>query len=369
MEALSRLDFYQIGRQYIRANATQIDPNKIDVQGSDINLFVGSASYMAYAISRQMVDRIGSLTLNGAVNEDLDRYAMDHYQLLRKGAAAAIVPLQFYRSSFTYGAGVIPINTSVQSITGIEYITTTTATFSSSGLIATCNGIATLAGNEYQVGTNQIQVIMNPNSLFDPTIQVVNPSPAAGGASAESDENFKNRIINFWQSAQRGTLGAIQFGALTVPGIDSAYVEEVINTAGNPVRLVNLYVADASGVSNIPLVAKVKAILNDYRAGGIYVNIIPGSPQIISVTLSLTFSGNVDTSTITEAIKNAIVAFVNSLGVNQTLSLAALYSLLYRYADQGLVVNEQTIVTPTGSIIPTSGCTLRTTLANVTVTA
>jgi len=366
MEALSRLDFYQIGRRYIRAHATQIDPNKIDVQGSDINLFVGSAAYMAYAISRQMVDRIGALTLNGATDDDLDRYAMDRYQLTRKGAVAAVGVVTFSRLTSAGGAGSIPINTILQSLTGFQYITTSTATFSSGGLSATATVQATLAGKEYQVGSNQIQTISNPSALFDTTIKVTNPLQTSGGEPAEDDATFKNRIQSFWQTANRGTIGAIQFGALTVPGIVSAYVEEVTNLSGTPTRLVNLYVADSSGLATSPLTLQVANVLSDYRACGIYVNLIGGMPQIVDVTLSLAFSGNVNTSSVTEDIRNAIVDFINSLGVNQMLSLAALYALLYRFQNQGLVVTESTIVSPTGSIIPTPGYTLRTTIDHVT---
>jgi hypothetical protein len=115
------------------------------------------------------------------------------------------------------------------------------------------------------------------------------------------------------------------------------------------------------------LANQVLAALDEYRAGGIAVLVSTSIPQLVSVVLSLTFSGSVDTVTLSQLIQAAVVSFVNSLPVNGPLYVGQLYSLLQRYAAQGLVVNQSSIVAPAGDVVPTLGQTLRTLPANVTV--
>lgn len=366
-EILNRLDFFRIGRRYIASRAQRIDPSQVDVEGSDINLYVGSSSYMSHAIARHLVDRVSALTLAGAEDEDLDRYVIDRYQEPRKGAAAALVTVRFYRSSASAGAGSVPIGQKLIALTGVEYITIETASFGAASLEISVTARAVLAGKEYQVGANQIRKIDRPELLFDPTIQVNNDAKAAGGEPAEEDSDYRVRIQNFWRSARRGTREAIEYGATTVPGVVSAQASEAVDNTGRPARLVNLYIADSSGVASAALGASVLVALDEYRACGIPVLISLSLPEIVDVRLSLTFTSAVDTVILTEAIRNAVVAFVNSLAVNQPLSRADLFSLLRRYANQGLIVTESSVIAPAGNVIPTVGRTLRTTLANVTV--
>jgi len=366
MELLSRLDYHQIGRRYVSTRSQKVDASLVDVEGSDVNLFVGSSSYMAYAVTRQLADRIRVLLLNGANGEDLDRYAFDRYQLTRKGAAAAVGEVRFYRTSTAGGGGAIPVGTVLKSLTGIEYVTTTAANFSAIATEATANVRAVQAGKNFQVGANQIRRFDNVSTLFDPSMQVNNDEKMGGGENAELDDPFRNRIRDFWNAARRGTKGAIEFGARAVAGVESASAEEVL-FGGLPVRVVNLYLADSSGVASVALGATVRTALDEWRACGIAVITSTSIPEIVDIVLKLSFVTGVDTTTITEAIRNSMAEYVNSLSVNATLLRAALFSVLQRFRLDGLVVDESSVVEPTGDVIPTPGRTIRTTLANVSV--
>lgn len=366
-QILTRLDYYRIGRRFVATRAKRIDPAQVDVEGSDINIYVGSGSYLAHAVTRQLVDRYRALTLNGAEDEDLDRYALDRYQLPRKGAAAAVGTVRFFRTDTAAGAGQVDIGTQLDSLTGVSYITTTTAVFAAASKEATADVRAVLAGKEYQVGANQIRKIKSPGALFDTTLQVTNDAKTAGGEPAEEDEDFRGRIRDFWTTARRGTKEAIEFGAKAVDGVVTATASEVLDSLNRPARLVQLCIADSSGVASAVLGAQTVQQLDEYRACGIGVVVALSIPQMVDITLQLTFAANVDTSTLTEAIAGAIVAYVNSLAVNQTLSRASLYAVLQRYNNQGLIIDESAIVSPTGNIVPPPGRTLRMARSNVTV--
>lgn len=363
----TRLDLFALGRDYVLQKAEKIDPGMVDVEGSDVNIVVGSSSVMADHIVRHLGYRFNALLLDGADGEDLDRLAWDRYQLVRKGASAALGWVRFTRPDATNGAGSIPIGTVLVSNTGAEYITTTVANFGASDLSSRANVRARVAGKASQVSAGSIRRFASAGALFDPTLQVTNERPTAHGEEIEKDEDFRNRIRAFWKTARRGILAAIEFGALTVPGVTSAQAIEVLTTGAQPARVVNLFIADSTGVASDVLAQEVNVALLDYRAGGIAVIIYTSLPTLADITLRLTFRANVDTVSLTEQIRAAIVAFVNSLPVNGPLYTGDLQSVLRRFVPDGLVLNDQTIVAPVGDLIPDVGQTIRTTLANVTV--
>jgi uncharacterized phage protein gp47/JayE len=364
----TRLDLYAAGRDYVLQRAQKIDPAQVDIEGSDVNLFVGSGSVVAAQVLLQLAFRTNALLLDGAEGEDLDRYAFDRYSITRKGASPALGTVRIFRSSAAAGAGTVPIGTKLTTLTGSEYVTTTTASFSASDLESAANVRAVQAGKATQAGANAITRFTSPATLFDGTLQANNDAPTAGGEDAEDDETFRARVRDFWRTARRGILAAIEFGALTVPGVVSAQAIEAL-TAGNlPARVVNLYISDSTGVASDALADQVRVALDEYRAAGIAVLISTSLPLIVDVELKLTFRAGVDTLTLKDNVRAAVVEFINSLPVNGTLYEAQLLSVVQRYAEDGVIPDDQTVVAPVGDLVPDIGQTIRTTLANVTVT-
>lgn len=368
MDNLTRLDYYEIGRNYLRTHAKRIDPGQVDVQGSDANLFVGSTSYMAFAVHRQMGERFGALWLDGCDDEDLDRWGFDRYRLLRKGASPGRTSLVFRRPTAGVGAGLIDVGRKFRTEDGIEYLTTQPAAFTATSLSVSVFARAVNAGKDYQVGANTIRK-PSAGTLFDRSITVTNLEAAAGGENRESNDVFRERIRDFWRAMSRGTIGAIEYGARTVPGVESASATEVTD-GGRPARLVMLYVADSSGVSSTALQTSVDYELDEWRGAGINVLLFGGQPQMIDgIGLRLRFRAGVDTVTLGEQIRSAIVEYVNSLGLNQTLYRGNLAAVLTRYLNSGLIPTSDTIVYPIGDLVPASARTLRIRPENVVLIA
>lgn len=362
----SRLDLHALGRQHVLARAKRIDPSQVDVEGSDVNIIVASASFVNQQVVLQLAQKTNALLLDGARGDDLDRWVFDRCDgLTRKGAVAAVGSVRFFRTSIAAGAGSVAEGTKLASLTGIEYITTSQATFGASSTEATASVRAVLAGKSTQVGKNFIRRISNSSSLFDSSLQVTNDEPTAGGEDREEDDVFRERARLFFRSARRGVLGAIEFGALAVPGVASAFAQEVLTPNNQPARVVELFIADSSGVANAQLAAAVRVSLNEYRAAGIFVLVSLSVPQIVSVILSPTFVAGVDTVSISENMRAAIFSFINSLGANNRLYRADLYSVIRRFTSDGLIPSDSTIVEPVGDLIPPTGYTLRTTMSDI----
>lgn len=356
MDLPNRLDLYRIGRLYLRSRAQKIDPAVIDTLGSDANLFVGSQSFVAAAVVRQLAARAAALMLDGAHKEDLDRLVFDRYGFPRKGAAAALGAVTIARPTPAGGGG--SVNTGSKVLAGaVEYITTTQATFGASTLSASANVRAVKAGKEYQVGANTIRAFAQ--QPFDPTLTVTNPLATAGGEPREPDAELRQRARDFPQAQRRGVLGAIELGARFVPGISSAVAIEALTPEPNPARAVTLYVADSSGVASDALCAVVRTSLLDWRAAGILVAVIGSTPQLISVSLHLSFLAGVDSVAIGEQVRAATIELVNALPVNGVLELTALNSLLQRFKSRGLLPLQGSILSPTGDLVPDPGKTLR----------
>lgn len=364
----SRLDLYEVGRQYVLSHAKRIEPTQIDVVGSDINLLIGSQSYVGHAVVRQLGEQINGLLFDGCDTDDqIDRLAYDRYQMLRKGAAAALGTVQFSRPTATAGAGSIPIGTKLISLTGIEYTTTTEAAFGPASLTASADVRAAQAGKDFQLGRNNLRRFDNIGLLWDQTLQVNNLDPTAGGEPAETIDVFRERVRAFFIAAKRGTLAAIEFGAKQVAGVESAQAVEAIEIDGFPARIVRLFIADSSGIASAALAALVSTELLEYRAGGITVIVETSSPVIVPAMLRLAFRAGVNTVLLRDRVRGAYVEFVNSLGVNQTLEIGAIYAVLARFRTDGLIVSQGTLVEPVGDIVPEPGHTLRTTTSSVTI--
>ncbi len=363
----SRLDLYAIGRQYLQERSLHLTPGIVDVEGSDANVIVGSQSFIANACVLHLADRVAALTLDGAFGEDLDRWAWNQFRLPRKGASASVGVGRFFRTSLAAGLGAVPIGKKLSSLTGVEYVTTSVATFGVNSYFASCSVRSTSAGRNRNLGRNQLRTVLTPGDLWDPSLQITNDDPTAHGDDREEDGDFKVRIRGFWKAARRGTLGAIAFGGRQVPGIASADAVEVLDPTGRPARVVTLAIADGSGVASRAIAAEVDAELLEWRAGGIAVITTTSLPQIVAVVLQLVFRAGIETSTLSETIRASSLGYINSLGVNEPLYRGQLSALLSRYKDSGLIPQASTIVEPAGDLIPDPGKTLRTTLGNVTL--
>lgn len=367
MDLPTRLDLFAIGRDYAVQRAKKLDPKQVDIVGSEVNLFVGGGSVIAYSVVKQIGYQAGALLLDSSFGEDLDRLAWDRYQELRKGASPAIGGARIYRANNSGGDGTVDIGTACLTLSGAEYITTSKATFTGGALSALCDIRATQAGKDAQVGQNQVRRFRDASALFDPTLQITNDQATAGGEEREEDDDFKNRLRTYWITAQKGILSAITRGALSVPGIASAQATEGLDGTGAPARVVALYIADSSGVASKQLAKKVYTKLDDYRGAGIPVILYTSIPQLVGIVLSLKFQASVDTDVLSDLIRVAIVAYVNSLGANQPLTKGALGAVLERYRADGLLPDDQTIVSPDGDLVPNAGRTIRTNITLVVV--
>ena len=144
---------------------------------------------------------------------------------------------------------------------------------------------------------------------FDATITVTNVGLAAGGADKESDDDYRRRGAAAWITQRRGTLKALEQGALEVTGVASAVATEDPDTG-----IVTVSIADQSGGSNIKLVYEVQVNLEEWRAAGSVVTVVGGLPAVIDMNIEITeHTDGFDIATASTAIVASVTRLLNDL--------------------------------------------------------
>lgn len=337
-----------------RPTGRQITSEEVFTAGSDVNLIGAAGSAMGEEVVRQLGRSNAARSLDGAVGDELDRWAADRYgvDVPRKGAAPALVTLSFSRPSAGAGAFTYPVGARVQTPGGVQFELTTSAPF---GALATGPVTATAraveAGPAGNVAAGTItSFVTNP---ADQTLTVTNPAFAAGGDETEADDVYRERVRRFFAARVRGTLPAIEFGALTVPGVRQAVAVEETTPTGALTGGVTLYIADVNAQANQTLVTAVQLALLEWRCGGIPVDVVGAVPVFQTITYQLDFEANVDTVLAFEQVRQVTVARVNQLEPNEPLHRALLFEAAR--SIEGVIVPADGVAVPAGDVIPTAG--------------
>lgn len=370
----TREDLFQVGagevfsRGQNRPPRSRISPQAVFTPGTDINIILAACSAMGDETLRHLALRIAALYLDSAEGEDLDRLVADRFspEIVRKQSAAAVVPLSFSRPIPPSAGAIVTLDvgTKVRTNGGTEYELTQAVAFplNSSGPITT-QAKAVLSGTGGNVDEGAI--VQFSQTPTDPTVVVTNPEPASGGTDVESDASLRERARQFFVTARRATLPAIEAGALSVDGIVAATAEEVIGLDGLQTGEVRLFVTDELGRSNQVLTDAVKLALREYRAGGIIVPVLTTRPRYEAIEYRIAFRSGTDTRAATAQLKALTVAAVNVLFPKEKLQRSLLFALAR--SIPGAIVGDDAIQLPTGDVVPADQEVIKTSLDLVLV--
>lgn len=137
------------------------------------------------------------------------------------------------------------------------------------------------------------------------------------GKPEESKEERKKRFNRYIDTLARGTVSAIQYAALKVPGVAGAYVEDQIG-------YVNVYVHDAAG--NLPEDLKQQVIRSilEYRAAGIDVIVLPVIKRTIDLDVSVSVRPGFSLEEYRSAVQQAVTSYLNYFTVSRDVVQADL---------------------------------------------
>ena len=358
-------DLFDAGRTEVVLSPTRFDRVIVDTQGSDVNVVMNVAAAMGEEVSRFAQTALNELTLANSFGEALDRWVYDRYQLRRKDAASAVATLTLTRTD--PGAGfTIPAFSRFGTADGQVFETQNAVSFQNGQLgPLSVLAIADQTGTDGNVPAGSIDQVLA--SLPDDTVAVTNAEPAAGGREVESDDALRDRARQFFVTARRGTREAIEFGALEVQRVDQATASEFFDEGtGLPAYRVQLIVSDPAGQANIALSSEVERELDEYRALGVPVLVVPATPQYVEITVSgLQFESGANTTEVLENATNALLALVNGLEPGATLYFADIQRVLAAVVQ--LIVPEGAVEVPAGDLVPSTGTVIRTTADRISL--
>lgn len=370
----TREDYFQIGASEILSRSAQrpfgqrISRAALFTEGTDINIIIAACSAMADEGTRHLALRMAALYLDSAEEEDLDRLVADRFSptVVRKRPARSIVDLQFTRpippsvgAPITYNIGH-----KFSTDTGVEFTLTQVASLGlgSTGPVV-ARAQAVLAGTSGNADKNTITKVLGANP--DASVVVTNLEPASGGRDMESDASLRNRAREAFDALRRATLSAIEFGALTVEGVESASAFEETDQYGTPTGRIYLTIADSTGRSNQAMVEAVSIVLREWRAAGIIVTIFASTPAFQDIWYEIGFRDNIDQRSAINQLKALTVNAVNLLQPGETLERAMLFALAR--SVPGLIVKDAAVIMPLGDIYISPNETIKTSFDRVKI--
>lgn len=373
-------DLFRVARDEIVASNARLSVDVVDREGTDANALVAAMAAVGEEVTAQLVSVNASLFLDTASGADLDRLVQDRYGMLRKQAAPAFAQIQFTTLAATGSAFSIPSGTEVATADGRKFITVSAVTFpaaSTGPIFVTARSV--IAGLDQQVKAGTITSILGSIPGRPNDLAVNNALASFGAADKETDAALRARASNFFTNARRGTLSAIEQGALAVPQVRSAKAFEALEGAATPAGMVYLTVADqytdglalltapvpAYSAQSDAVREAVAASLSEYRAAGVYVEINVAQVVMQPIKLAIVFSSNVDTETVALAVRAAALSYVNQLQPGQAIDVNNLAAQVQ--AVSGVIATGQEVVVPAGNVVPTPLQVLRTTLNLVTI--
>ena len=346
-------ELYNAGKAELLLRRPDLFVNEGDV--SDVIL--NAAAAMADKAIQESVANLRKTFINTAEGDDLTTLVQDHFNIVRQPATYAIGSVTFTRSAGPLASGSIPSGTVVGTDFDVDgnrvEVTTDGAVSWAASETGSKNVTVTaqVTGISSNVDASTLTNIIS--NIFDSNITVTNSSALAGGNDEESDDELRERARTFSSTLRRGTLAALEYGALTVDTVRTAKADEDVSTG-----IVNLYVADETGTGNTEMVAAVSDEIDNWRCAGVNVNVQAGVLVSQDIDIEITdFRLGFNTAERAQDIIDAVEGALTKLKAGDTLFIDYIVSAV-RGVDPDNIV-EVSVTTPSGNVIPAANEIIR----------
>jgi len=295
--------------------------------GSALDAITGGGAVLADMQIRADLDAAAAKYIAIATGSDLDAAVTDIFPgCPRQAESASVGTLTFTRGG---SSGVVEIlaGTVVTATVNGQTVTFTTdssvyMTGSTVSAIAHCSAVGT-AGN---VAAGVVTTIPTPIP-DDATATVTNADRFVGGAATETDDAYRARAQAYPLTLRRGTVAALEEGALSVPGVSYVTVDESSLATD---ATVYVYVGDPDGRGNAALASLVATELENWRAAGVLVETVAAAREEVAVSVAVTVKAGAGTDALKSAIRAALLAYTDTLPSGSQMYLSALESAAIR---------------------------------------
>ena len=335
---------------------------------SDLTVYTGDVTDVFLNAGAAMVDlavrfdakAFRETFLDGASGDELTTVVLDHLNLPRSAATAAQSTVAFSRPlvggaepAGTILAGSVVATEFDANGNEIQFTTDANIIFALGVLGPLSIGVTAVeTGREGNVSVGTVTRIVDTPS-FDSSFTVTNTALAGGGNAEESDEEYRERARSFFGTLRRGTIAALEFGALEVASVRVATVTEDAATG-----ITTVTVTDSDGNSTAQMVSDVVTNLELWRAAGSVVVVAGGTvlSQGITVVISDFKDGYIVAANLT-IISDAVTARMAKLKAGETLFLDAIIAAIIATAPDQIF--NVTFSVPSGDVPAASGQVIR----------
>lgn len=195
----------------------------------------------------------------------------------------------------------------------IVYRVATRAYFSDTDNEVYVTAGATVSGEEYNVGKNEL----TSHSLNQNDVLVTNMSAIRSGAGAETNDNLKYRISNAPLLLATSNLDAIKSTISIVPGVSDIIVTPYDQGVGS----VGIKVVPTANVLTDNLVAQVSGLASSVKAAGDYLHVDGPDYCPVQIWIQLLFNQGVsdgEKNTLITPCENAVLNYMSELRMGQT---------------------------------------------------
>lgn len=287
-------------KESILSNITTVDTR----EGSFVSDMVAPTAQEIWSTYQEFNTMLQTMFIDTNSGDYIDKRCAE-YGIMRKAGSKATGQVTFTGASAT----TIPSGTIIQTLSGLQFITTADCTISSTTI--TVNIEAIEAGYAYNVLTDSIvQMVVNIVGVTSLT----NASATTGGVDIESDADLVTRFYNALQNpSTSGNANDYVKWALEVTGVGGAKVFPLWN--GNGTVKVVCIDSNKNPLSS-GLITTVTNYIASVRPIGATVTVISATALNINVTATMTLASYANLTTVTNAFKTALDTYLKSLAFN-----------------------------------------------------
>lgn len=191
-----------------------------------------------------------------------------------------------------------------------------------------CTEIGTIGNCE----VGEINAVVTGNSLIE---SVTNLTRFSTGVDSETKADTKARFREYLKSLGRATRESIEYGVKTVDGVSGVYVDD------NYIGFVNVYCHNEDGDLPESLKSAVSLTLDDYRAGGIEVRVLPIVKHPLDLNnVTLVVRDNTDMTSIIDSVNLLLTNYLNSYSASQDFFVSDLITTIMNSYSNIIVTLE-----------------------------
>ncbi|MFN7915196.1 MAG: baseplate J/gp47 family protein [Vicinamibacterales bacterium] len=308
--------------------------------GSVVRTMLESVARELAATYQHLQKVYDSAYIDTAQGPSLDR-VVALVGVTRLAADHPVATLRFSRRPDSPGQITLPAGTAVTDAKGNRYLTASTITIepneTSIDVVAVGERVTTKVAAAGEL--NRLELAVAGVST------VSNPEAARAIGAGESDDALRRRARGALHAAVRGTVDAMRFGLLSVPGVKAVDIVEMPNGIPGEVSVAVAYEQDTPDVR-----AEVQRRLDELRPAGVRIVRNDAVSLSVGVAVRLTLAGTgvpaSQLASINEPIAAALKNYLGSLAPGATARKSKLQALAL---GDGRVHDAQIVLKPAGS--------------------